>query len=197
MSLRRRQKRKTEQALDAVASVTKLWSEWQIGKRVSKGAAKATQLRQPSKAKRVLSLKWLRIGGAAAVAGGAAAAVAAKLKRSKPETYSGPAPSVAADAAVPPPDAPAPLSVAPDPATQDRDTETVGGDSTLRANRDDAADVSAEKPREQADEIVEAIGAEAPDAAEPPDTPEPPDTTAADEADEATAPDAAAAEAEK
>ena len=39
MNLRKR-KRKTAQALDAVAGVTKIWSEWQVGKRATKGVAK-------------------------------------------------------------------------------------------------------------------------------------------------------------
>jgi hypothetical protein len=206
MNLRRRQKRKHEQALDAVASVTKLWSEWQIGKRVAKGAAKVKDVQPPSKLKRALSLKWVRIGSAAALVSGSAAAVALKLKRSdEPETYSGPPPSAAADAAVLEPDAAPPLTVAPDPATQERDTEPAGGQSTLRANRDDAADgPSAEKPTEDADEIVRALGAEPPDAtaeppdAEPPDaTAEPPDAGPPDADQELASDDATSAEAER
>ena len=41
MKLRKRQKRKTAQALDALAGVTKIWTEWQIGKKAGKGVAKA------------------------------------------------------------------------------------------------------------------------------------------------------------
>ncbi len=135
MKLRRRQKRKPEQALDALASVTKIWSEWQLGKKASKGVAKAKGLRPPGKVKRILSLKWVKVGAGVAVAGGTAAAVGKKLKGDDPESYSGPPPSAAADAAVPAPDTPAPLSVAPDPATQERSTEAVGGAATLRENR--------------------------------------------------------------
>ena len=138
MKLRRRQKRKPEQALDALASVTKIWSEWQIGKKASKGVAKAKGLRPPGKVKRILSLKWVKVGAGVAVAGGTAAAVGKKLKGDDPESYSGPPPSAAADAAVQAPDTPAPLTVAPDPATQERSTETVGGTSTLRENRAEA-----------------------------------------------------------
>jgi hypothetical protein len=138
----RRQKRKPEQALDALASVTKIWSEWQLGKKASKGIAKAKELRPPGKLKRILSLKWVKVGGAVAVAGGTAAAVGKKLKGDDPASYSGPAPSDAADAAVQSPETPAPLSVAPDPATQDRSTEAVGGSSTLLENRADTAAAS-------------------------------------------------------
>jgi hypothetical protein len=135
----RRQKPKHTQAVDAIASVTKIWSEWQLGKKASKGMAKAKSLRPPGKVKRILSLKWVKVGGAVAVAGGTAAAVTRKLKGDDPATYTGPPPSVAADVVAAPTDTPPPLVVAPDPATQERDTETVGGDSTLRASRDDAA----------------------------------------------------------
>ncbi len=100
MKLRRRQKRKPEQALDALASVTRIWSEWQLGKKASKGVAKAKGLRPPGKVKRILSLKWVKVGAGVAVAGGTAAAVGKKLKGDDPESYSGPPPSAAADAAV-------------------------------------------------------------------------------------------------
>jgi DNA polymerase-3 subunit gamma/tau len=140
----RRQKPKHTQAMDAIASVTKVWSEWQLGKKASKGVAKAKALRPPSKLKRILSLKWVKVGGAVAVAGGTAAAVGRKLKSDDPAAYTGPPPSAAADVAVPAPDTPAPLAVAPDPATQDRETETVGGDSTLRSNREEAPEPAAD-----------------------------------------------------
>jgi hypothetical protein len=126
MNLRRRQKRKKDQALDAVASATK---------RASKGVKKAKELRPPSKVKRLLSLKWVKIGGVAAVAGGTAVVVGRKLKGDDPEVYTGPPPSAAADVAVPAPDSSPPLSVAPDPATQERDTEPASGPSALRSNR--------------------------------------------------------------
>ncbi len=201
MNLRRRQKRKTEQALDAAASVSKLWTEVQLGKRAAKGVAKAKELRPPSKLKRVLSLKWVKIGGAVAVVGGAAAAVSRKLKGGDLADYSGPPPSAAVDAAAPSPETPPPLSVAPDPATQERDTEPASGPSALRDNRDDAAaDMSPEKPSTDLLELADDASAEPPDAAaEPPDADaEPPDATdevgAAAEPPDATAepPDASA-----
>ncbi len=172
MKLRRRQKRKPEQALDALASVTKIWSEWQLGKKASKGVAKAKSLRPPGKVKRFLSLKWVKVGGAVAVAGGTAAAVGRKLKGEDPASYSGPAPSVAADASVPAADTPAPLTVAPDPATQERETEAVGGASTLRANRDGAAADSPEPAASSGDapsptDLATAAAAEEPMTAPP------------------------------
>jgi hypothetical protein len=145
MKLRRQKKPKHSQAADAVASVTKIWSEWQLGKKASKGVAKAKSLRPPGKIKKVLSGKWVKVGGAVAVAGGTAAAVGKKLKGDDPETYTGPPPSAAVEVPVTSPsDPPPPLVVAPDPATQERDTETVGGSSTLRANRDDSPEPAAD-----------------------------------------------------
>lgn len=180
MKLRKRQKRKPEQALDALASVTKIWSEWQLGKKASKGVKKAKSLRPPGKVKRILSLKWVKVGGAVAVAGGTAAVVGKKLKGDDPADYSGPAPSVAADAAVPSPDTVAPLTVAPDPATQERDTETVGGESTLKASRDGAA---ADSPEATAtsDDGPSAADLAAAAAAEEPMTAPPDDAATGDE----------------
>jgi len=139
MKLGRKKKPKHTQAADALAGVTKVWAEWQLGKKATKGVAKAKALRPPGKLKRILSLKWVKVGGAVAVAGGTAAAVGKKLKGDDPESYTGQAPSDAADVAVQAPDTPPPLTVAPDPATQERETQSVGGDTTLRANRDDSA----------------------------------------------------------
>lgn len=179
MNLRRRQKRKTKQALDAAASVSKLWTELQFGKRAAKGVEKAKELRPPSKLQRVLSLKWLKIGGAVAVAGGAAAAVARKLKGSDPADCCGPPPSVAADAAGPSSEIPPPLTVATDPATQERDTQPASGPTALRANRDAAAAAAA---RDTSDAPQPAAGAddETP-AAEAEADPEAGATTAAKE----------------
>jgi len=188
MKLRRRQKRKSAQALDALASVTKAWSEWQLGKRASKGVAKAKELRPPSKPKRALASKWVKVAGAVAVAGGTAAAIGRKLKGDEPEIYAGPPPSVAAEAAVPSPDAPAPLAVAPDPATQERDTEPAAGASALRANREEPAAVpSAEEPP-SAPAVAEEPAAEAPEeptAAEPAEE----EPTAAEPAEEEPVPE--------
>jgi len=111
MKLRRRPKRKAEQALDALAGATKIWSELQIGKRAGKGVAKAKRFRLPS----ILKGKPAKAIGAAAAAGGAGAVVARKLKADGPQEYTGPPPSAAAGAASAP-DAPAPpLAVAPQP----------------------------------------------------------------------------------
>ena len=94
----RRQKRKKDHALDAVASITKTWSEWQLAKRAGQGVAKAKEIR-PSKIKSALNSKRLKLAGALAVAGGAAAVVARKLKGGEPpESYAGPAPSDAVEA---------------------------------------------------------------------------------------------------
>lgn len=107
MKLRKRPTRKTDQALDAAASVTKLWSDWQLGKRAAKGVAKAKTIRQPSKFRMALRSKRLRIVGAVAVLGGAGAAAAKALRGGDPEPiYTGPPPSDAVEAAASAPDAP-------------------------------------------------------------------------------------------
>ncbi len=74
MNLRKR-KRKTAQALDAVAGVTKIWSEWQIGKRATKGVAKVKKVKKKSALRRTLGSKPVRFAGVAAALGGAGAAI--------------------------------------------------------------------------------------------------------------------------
>ncbi|MDX6678396.1 MAG: hypothetical protein QOE31_2448 [Solirubrobacteraceae bacterium] len=138
MKLRKRQKRKTAQALDAAAGVTKLWSEWQIGKRAGKGVAKVKK----SGAKGKLSSKHFRIAGLVAVLGGAGAAVAKKLKGGGREPiYTPPGEGEP----VAPPDVAPPLAIAPDPATPTDATMPQGqrepaiGAAGLRADADDSA----------------------------------------------------------
>jgi hypothetical protein len=109
MKLRKRQKRKTAQALDAAAGITKLWSEWQIGKRASKGAAKVKK----SGVMNALSSTPVKLAGLAALVGGAGAAVAKKLKGGGSEpTY-----TTSDGDKVSPPDVPPPLAIAPEPTT--------------------------------------------------------------------------------
>ncbi|HEY1540547.1 MAG TPA: hypothetical protein VGF63_14185 [Solirubrobacteraceae bacterium] len=130
----RRQKRKTSQALDAIASVTEIWSDWKPGKQVGKGVKKVKALRPPGKVKSALSSKRVRIGGAVAIVGGAGATIFGKLRGTSdpPPVYTGPAPSVAADAAAKAPDAvPASLIVAPEP-SGDNTTMPAAGVSALR-----------------------------------------------------------------
>ena len=43
MKLGRRPKPKKDQAVDAVASMAKTWSEWHLAKRASKGVAKGAK----------------------------------------------------------------------------------------------------------------------------------------------------------
>lgn len=109
-----RQKSKRDQALDAVASMAKTWSEWRLGERISKTATTGakTASKKAKKASKKAAKKAalpeatkrrpLRIAGAIAVVGGVGAAVAKKLKGGKAEplyTPPGPAP----DMAQPPP----------------------------------------------------------------------------------------------
>jgi hypothetical protein len=96
-----RQKNKRDQALDAVASVAKTWSEWQLGKRatktVAKGAKKAAKVKDSGKATR------LKIAGAVALAGGIGAAVAKKVMGGGQAEPLGDPPAPAADMDSPPP----------------------------------------------------------------------------------------------
>jgi hypothetical protein len=98
-----RQKSKRDQALDAAASVAKTWSEWRLGEKVTKTAAKATKRAakntSSSSSVAVVKRKPLRIAGAIALLGGIGAAVAKKLGGGKAEplyTPPGPAPDMPA-----------------------------------------------------------------------------------------------------
>lgn len=112
-----RQKSKRDQALDAVASVAKTWSEWRLGEKVTKTASKASKKTSKSAEKAAKQAKKraanasvpdaakrtpVKIAGIVAVVGGIGAAVAKKLIGGKAEplyTPPGPAP----DMAEPPP----------------------------------------------------------------------------------------------
>jgi hypothetical protein len=83
----RRQKSTKDKTLDAVASVAKTWSEWQLAKSVGKGAKKA------AKAGVIAKMAPKRKLGALALLGGAGVLAAKKLKGGSgdaPATYSPP-----------------------------------------------------------------------------------------------------------
>lgn len=125
MKLSRRPKPKKNQAMDALASVAKTWSEWHLaeraGKGVAKGAKKAKELRggKPSGIKRAVTGTPAKIAGGAAVLAGIGAAVARKLKGGSDTDPGAPGPHEPAPA--PPPAAPpppsSPLAAAPEPPT--------------------------------------------------------------------------------
>ncbi len=162
MKLRRRPKRKTQQALDALAGATKIWSDLQVGKRAGKGVDKSVKKAKRLRLPAFLRGKPAKAIGAAVAAGGAGALVARKLKGDGPQEYTGPPPSAAAEAASKAPDAPAPLTVAPEPEAgkgvpaagadalrdsgPDPDTEPAAGASALRdpKSADDAAVTTAD-----------------------------------------------------
>jgi hypothetical protein len=153
MKLRKRQKRKTAQALDALAGVTKIWSEWQIGKKAGKGVAKVKKASVPSRVKKVLRCKPVRLAGVGAVVAGTGAAIAKKLKGGEPEPiYTPPPPGEP----VAPPDVPPPLAIAPEPATPTDATSPQGerepatGESALSSSSDgDAAEPDPEPAAEE------------------------------------------------
>lgn len=154
MKLRKRQKRKQDHALDALASISKTWSEWQLAKRAGKGVAKVKEVR-PSKLKAALSSKRAKLVGAVAVTGGVGAFVARKLKGDAADVYTGPAPSDAVDAAASAPEAePPPLTMAPDPATEpSAGKEPAAPESALRyrSTMPAAAEMPADAPLPEPD----------------------------------------------
>ncbi|HEX4345088.1 MAG TPA: hypothetical protein VHZ31_05955 [Solirubrobacteraceae bacterium] len=189
----RRQKRKTSQALDAIASVTEIWSDWKPGKQVGKGVKKVKALRPPGKVKSALSSKRVRIGGAVAVAGGAGAAIFGKLrgKSDPPPVYTGPAPSVAADAAAKAPDAvAASLIVAPEP-SGDNTTMPAAGVTALR----NPPEAEKPEPAAGAAALYDAGAESKGDKAEPPATVADDATTAEAVSDAADAPESDGADA--
>ncbi len=117
-----RQKSKRDQTVDAVASVAKTWSEWHLGERVAKTAAKGAK-KASKGARRASSLKDskvasvkrsrnpfkgavkstpVKVAGAVALVGGLGAAVAKKLRGGHAEPpYTPPGP--VADMPAPPP----------------------------------------------------------------------------------------------
>lgn len=143
----RRQKRRTSKALDGIASVTAIWSDRQLGKRAGKGVKKVKALRPPGKVKGILSSRLVRIGGAVAVVGGAGGAIFKKL-RGKPDPateYTGPAPSVAVEAAATAPQAvQSPLVVAPEPSGEDAKEPAASAAALREVDADTSATTTPE-----------------------------------------------------
>ena len=150
MNLPMRQNKKRDQALDAVASLAKTWSEWRLGEKAVKSVAvgrkkakkAAKQARKTAKQARKTAKKTdvssmtsaikgtpLKIAGAVALVGGIGAAIAKKLKGGGH-----------AEPLYTPPPAPAPMPPAPDltnvPAPEP--TKVVVGD--LAPDSDDGDD---------------------------------------------------------
>jgi len=125
--------------------------------------------------KSALRSKRLKVIGIIGLAGGAGAAILKKVKADKPPVYSGPAPSVAVDAAASAPDAPSPpLAVAPDPVPHADETPAAGasalhdgGDAGDSASDEPAAgDDAADAPDGKADAEEPAADATADDDSE-------------------------------
>jgi hypothetical protein len=182
MILRKRRKGKAAQALDALAGITKIWSELQIGKKAGQGVAKVKKVRLPW-----LKSKPAKAIAGAAVAGGVGAVVAKKMKGETAPVYTGPAPSEAVEAAAKAPDAPPPLAVAPDP-DPSPGIPAAGADG-LRDSGDDEAAGTSDEPAAGS----EALRDDDPAAEEPAAAAEEP----AAQADEPTADEAPAAVADE
>ncbi|MEY2515586.1 MAG: hypothetical protein QOJ89_2944 [bacterium] len=165
MKLRKRQKRKTAQALDAAAGITKIWSEWQIGKRATKGAAKGAAKVKKSGLKDKLTSKPARFAGLAALVGGAGAAVAKKLKGGGREPiYTPPA----GGEPVAPPDVSPPLTIAPEPVTPTDATMPQGTrEAAVGASGLADGDAAATAEPEAAETAAETAEPAAPEAAAP------------------------------
>jgi hypothetical protein len=181
-----RQKSKRDQALDAVASIAKTWSEWRLGdkvskttsqasKKASKQAAKAAKKAKKQAAKTsvpaVAKTKPVKIAGVVALVGGIGAVVAKKLSGGKAEplyTPPGPAPDMAA----PPPSPVAVEDLA-------KDSPPAGG-TEVPSTQEPALTASTEvPPRDPSPVVVGDLTGDGQAEAEPPDTTAaPPDTTA-------------------
>ncbi|MEA2224027.1 MAG: hypothetical protein QOH83_2403 [Solirubrobacteraceae bacterium] len=167
-----RQKNKRDQALDAVASVAKTWSEWHLGKRatttVAKGAKKASKVKDSGKATR------LKIAGAVALVGGLGAAVAKKVMGGGQAEPLGEPPGPAPDMPTPPP---SPVVV------EDRADDTAAKPETGTGEHP-STDVE-ELPPPKTPIVVEDLTDAAPDG-----------SAASDDPDDAVEPDASADDAE-
>jgi hypothetical protein len=160
-----RQKSKRDQALDAVASIAKTWSEWHLGKRVSKTAAKSAK--QASKLKDTGKGTRLKIAAAVALVGGAGAAVAAKLKGGKAEpAYTPPGP--AADMPDPPPSPVVVEDLAGEPAAA---AEPPDPPATSIVVEDLATEAAAEPAPDDADEPADPGASAVPDPGAPDEEP--------------------------
>jgi hypothetical protein len=112
------QEKKRNQALDAVASVAKTWSEWRLGERVSKTVSMRTKSKKGSgRAKsspvaKAVTGTPLKIAGLVAFVGGLGAAIAKKLKGSGPAepVYTPPPPPPPPPVLSEPPSPPAPAA---------------------------------------------------------------------------------------
>jgi hypothetical protein len=187
-----RQKSKRDQALDAVASIAKTWSEWRLGdkvsktasqasKKASKNAAKASKKAKKQAAKTsvpaVAKRKPVKIVGAIALVGGIGAAVAKKLTGGKAEplyTPPGPAP----DMPSPPPSPVAVEDLAAEDSPEAKTEVPSTPEPALTASKEPP-------PRDPSPVVVEDLVSDAP-AEDAPDT----------EAEEPAADDAAEAAAE-
>src|SRR3954470_14692666 len=116
MKLGRRPKPKKDQAMDAIASMAKTWSEWHLAKRASKGVAKgakkAAAMRggTSSGVKGAMTGTRVKIAGGVALVAGIGAAVARTLKGGAAPDYTPPEPPEPGEptAAPPPPPPPPP-----------------------------------------------------------------------------------------
>lgn len=155
-----RQKSKRDQALDAVASIAKTWSEWRLGEKVSKTAAKGADkasktARKAAKKKASGGTKKrrrVRLAGAIALVGAIGAAIAKKLTGGKAEPLYTP-PGRDADMPEPPP---SPVAV---------DDLAQGSAPPASTPVEPAATASTEvPPREPTEAVVEDLSGDEADA---------------------------------
>lgn len=182
-----RQKSKRDQALDAAASVAKTWSEWRLGEKVTKTAAKAAKRgakgKSSSSSVAVVKRKPVRIAGLIAVLGGLGAAVAKKLGGGKAEplyTPPGPAPDMPA----PPPLEPTvePAHTASTEVPPQDPSPVVVEDLVREAPGDTEAEADAPEPEASAADAPAETATEEP-AATPPGEERPPTAPESQNAD--------------
>jgi len=181
-----RQKSKRDQALDAVASIAKTWSEWRLGEKVSqtasKGAKKASKSASKAAKKAAKSgssgggrkRRPLKIAGMIALLGGIGAAAAKKLTGGKAEPlYTPPAPSpetapspAVAEGLTQPPAVNVPVAPSPQPAGSAPAEATPTGPGPVGVE-DIAADVAAAAGASESREAQEAGVVPGPQEASP------------------------------
>jgi hypothetical protein len=167
-----RQKSKRDQALDAVASIAKTWSEWRLGEKVSttaskaskkasKGAGKASKKakKQAGKGSAAGAAKRTRVKIVGVVAlGGIGAAVAKKLAGGKAEplyTPTGSAPDT------PPPPSPVAVEHAQDAPSSEPTAVPASDEPALTAPKD-------VPPRDPSPVVVGDLASDAPAGGEEP-----------------------------
>lgn len=168
----RRRRSKKAKALDAIASLAKVWTESKVATRAGKGVAKGAK-KASSALGAALRSTPVKAAGAVALIGGVGAAVARKLKRgSEPDPF--------ARSGYEPPDAalttnggtPPPVTAVPDPVgpggvvVEPAPVPVLEPDAAAEETEALAAEEAAAAELEPVAEVVEPVSEEVPPVAE-------------------------------